>query len=166
MSDEEARDLPTIPEIEAQLYKERYIEDIEEDDENIKITATIESTSTDQIVFPMCPNCNKRVTSDENGFNCEVCGEKIEEPNYLMIISTILEDDTGTITTTFFRTEAEKLIDKTTSEAVEILNATGDETALSGILEDCIGAEITIIADANYNQYEENMRLNVKKLIR
>ena len=30
------------------------------------------------------------VTQDENGYICNECGEKIEKPNYLMIISTTL----------------------------------------------------------------------------
>lgn len=82
-----------------------------------------------------------------------------------MIISTTLQDETGTVQATFFRKDAEELISTTTDEVVAIYEQTGDESAMSSKLEDMIGHEVTIIANANFNEYDEDIRLNVRQLV-
>ncbi len=155
----------SLTEIENKLYVEKYIEDLEEDDQHIKIKGTISEINSEKIIYTMCPNCNIGITQDENGYICNECGEKIEKPNYLMIISTTLQDETGTVQATFFRKDAEELISTTTEEVVAIYEQTGDESAMSSKLEDMIGHEVTIIANANFNEYDEDIRLNVRQLV-
>lgn len=162
---EEAEKMLSLTEIENKLYVEKYIEDIEEDDQHIKIKGTISEINSEKIIYTMCPNCNIGITQDENGYICNECGEKIEKPNYLMIISTTLQDETGTVQATFFRKDAEELISTTTDEVVAIYEQTGDESAMSSKLEDMIGHEVTIIANANFNEYDEDIRLNVRQLV-
>ena len=82
-----------------------------------------------------------------------------------MIIQATLQDETGTISATFFRDQAEKLIDTTTDEVIDIFKQTGDESSMAGKIEDLIGHEITLIADAQYNDYNEDVRLNVRKIV-
>ena len=162
---DEAEDIPSKVEIENSLYVEKYIEDIEEDDQHIKIRAIIEDISSEKILYPMCPNCNKGITQSEDGYICDVCGEKIEQPNYLMIIAATLQDDTGSIRATFFRKQAEALIDTSTEDVIKIFEETADESSMSSRLEDRIGHEVTIIADANYDEYNEDITLNVNRVI-
>ena len=162
---DEAEDIPSKVEIENSLYVEKYIEDIEEDDQHIKIRAIIEDITSEKILYPMCPNCNKGITQSEDGYICDVCGEKIEQPNYLMIIAATLQDDTGSIRATFFRKQAEALIDTTTEDVIKIFEETADESSMSSRLEDRIGHEVTLIADANYDEYNEDITLNVNRVI-
>lgn len=162
---DEAEAMLSMREIEAKLFVEKYIEDIEEEDAHIKLKATIEQINGDKILYAMCPNCNKRITQSEEGYICDICGEKIEKPDYLMIISCVLQDETGTISATFFRKQAEDLIGASTQDVIEIFEQTGDETSMASRIEDLIGHEVTIIADSNYNEYEEDIRLNVRKTI-
>lgn len=162
---EEAELMLSLHEIENKLYVEKYIEDIEEDDQHIKVKGIIEEINGEKIIYPMCPNCNTRIVQDETGYVCDSCGEKIEQPNYLMIITTTLQDDTGTVQATFFRKNAEELIGATTQEVIEIFEQTGDESSMSSKIEDLIGHEITIIADARYNEYDEDIRLNVRRTV-
>ena len=162
---DEAEAMLSLREIENKLYVEKYIEDIEEEDSHIRVRGTIEQINGDKILYAMCPNCNKRITQSEEGYICDICGEKIEEPNYLMIISCVLQDDTGTVTATFFRKQAEELIGATTDEVIEIFEQTGDETSMSSRIEDLVGHEVTVIADSNYNEYDEDIRLNVRQII-
>lgn len=161
---EEAKQMPTLHEIENLLYKEKYIEDIEEDDRNIRIKGTLEEINGDKIIFAMCPHCRRRIIQSEEGYICDECGQKIETPNYLMIIRTIIKDETGTVEATFFRKEAETLIQTTTDEVVEIFEQTGDETSMSSKIEDLIGHEITLIGNAKYNEYSEDINIDVKKI--
>jgi replication factor A1 len=161
---EEAELMPTLREIESQLYVEKLIEDIEDDDAHIKVKGVIEEINGEKILYAMCPNCNTRIIQSEEGYICDSCGEKIEEPDYLMIIQATLQDETGTISATFFRKQAEELIDTTTEEVIEIFQQTGDESSMAGKIEDLIGHEVTVIADAQYNDYNEDVRLNVRKI--
>ncbi|MDO5825593.1 MAG: OB-fold nucleic acid binding domain-containing protein [Methanosphaera sp.] len=162
---DEAEAMPSMREIEAKLFVEKYIEDIEEEDAHIKVKGVIEQINGDKILYAMCPNCNKRITQSEEGYICDICGEKIEKPDYLMIISCVLQDETGTVSATFFRKQAEELIGASTQDVVEIFEQTGDETSMASRIEDLVGHEVTIIADSNYNEYEEDIRLNVRRLI-
>ena len=162
---DEAEAMLSMREIEAKLFVEKYIEDIEEEDAHIKVKATIEQINGDKILYAMCPNCNKRITQSEEGYICDICGEKIENPDYLMIISCVLQDETGTVSATFFRKQAEDLIGASTQDVIEIFEQTGDETSMASRIEDLIGHEVTIIADSTYNEYEEDIRLNVRKTI-
>lgn len=162
---DESDKILSMRDIEAKLYVEKYIEDIEEEDAHIKVKGTIEEISGDKILYAMCPNCNKRITQSEAGYICDECGEKIDNPNYLMIIRCTIQDDTGTIDVSFFRKQAEDLIGATTDEVYEIFEQTGDETSMASKLEDLIGHEITVIADARYNSYQEDITLNVRRTI-
>ncbi len=161
---DEAELIPSTHEIESKLYVTKAIEDIEEDDQHIKVAGVIEDINGENILYSMCPNCNKRIIQSEEGYICDTCGEKIEKPNYLMIIPVTLVDETGSIQATFFRKEAEELIGSTTEEVIEIFEQTGDESAMASKIEDLVGHEVRIIADSNYNDYDEDIRLNVRKL--
>ncbi|MGZ7119616.1 MAG: OB-fold nucleic acid binding domain-containing protein, partial [Methanobacterium sp.] len=112
-----------------------------------------------------CPNCNKRVEYVDDAFICDFCGEEIQQPNYLMIIPCNIEDDTGTVWTTFFRKLAEEIIEMTTEEANEVIMKTADEGSLAEKVEELIGSTITVIADASFDEYNEEIRLIAKKIV-
>ncbi|MEN6551497.1 MAG: OB-fold nucleic acid binding domain-containing protein, partial [Methanobacterium sp.] len=100
--DEDIAALPSLEEIEESIYKTKKIEELTEDDKNIKLSGQIIEAYGDRILYEMCPNCNKRVEYVDDAFVCDFCGEEIQQPNYLMIVPCVIEDDTGTVRTTFF----------------------------------------------------------------
>ncbi len=157
--------IPSLEEIEEKLYPSKKIEEIDESDQNVKVNGEVVDIRGNKILFEMCPNCNKRVNWVEDAYICDICGEKIEKPNMLMIIGLMLEDDTGTISMTFFRKSAEEILGMTTLEAEEIIATTGDEGSLEEKVGDLVGRQITVIADASFDEYNEEVRLNAKKLI-
>ena len=162
---EEEASVPSLDEIEGKLYPVKNIEDIEEGDQSIKVTGEVVDIRGSKILFEMCPNCNKRVNWVDNAYICDICGEEIKKPNMLMIISLMLEDDTGTISITFFRKAAEEVLGMTTSEAEEIIATTGDEGSLEEKVGDLVGRQITVIADASFDEYNEEVRLNARKMV-
>jgi replication factor A1 len=164
ISDEEAS-VPSLKEIEGKLYPSKKIEDIEEGDQNIKVTGEVVDIRGNKILFEMCPNCNKRVNWVDDAYICDICGEEIKKPNMLMIIGLLLEDDTGTISITFFRKAAEEVLGMTTSEAEEIIATTGDEGSLEEKVGDLVGQQITVIADASFDEYNEEVRLSARKTL-
>lgn len=163
--DEDVEALPSLEEIEESIYKTKKIEELTEEDKNIKLSGQISEAYGDRILYEMCPNCNKRVEYVDDAFVCDFCGEEIQKPNYLMIIPCVIEDDTGTVRTTFFRKQAEELIGMTTEKANEVIMTTADEGSLAGKVEDLIGSEITVIADASFDEYNEEIRLIAKKIV-
>ena len=162
---EDIEALPSLEEIEESIYKTKKIEDLAEEDKNIKLKGQISEAYGDRILYEMCPNCNKRVEYVDDAFVCDFCGEEIQKPNYLMIVPCVIEDDTGTVRTTFFRKQAEELIGMTTEKANEVIMTTADEGSLAGKVEDLIGSEITVIADASFDEYNEEIRLIAKKIV-
>lgn len=163
--EEDMNRIPSLEEIEESIYKSRQIEEIEEEDKNIKVSGKIAEAYGDRILYEMCPNCNKRVEYVDDAFVCDFCGEEIQQPNYLMIIPCVIEDDTGTVRTTFFRKLAEELIGMTTEEANEVIIKTADEGSLAPKVEDLVGSTITVIADASFDEYNEEIRLIAKKIV-
>lgn len=161
----EASKIPSIKEIQDKIYPQKKIDQIEEHDRNIKISGKIIEAYGNKILYEMCPNCNKRVNPAKNGYACDYCGEEIEQPNYLMIIPLIIEDETGTIRATFFRKSAEELIEMTTQEVEEVIKKTGDEGSLEDKVDDLIEREIVFIANANFDEYNEETRLNARKVL-
>ncbi|MBM4240275.1 MAG: replication protein A [Euryarchaeota archaeon] len=157
--------LPTFKELEEMIYKPKKIEKVEEEDRNIKISGEIIGAYGERILYPMCPECNKKLEYVDDAYICDFCGEEIEEPNYLMIIPCEIEDDTGSMRVTFFRKQAEKLIGMDTQKANEVISKTADEGSLAEKVEDLIGNDITIIADANFDEYNEEIRLIAKKIV-
>lgn len=164
VKDEES-DLPALKDIQEKIYPSKKIDEIEEDLRNIRVSGEIMEAFGNKILFEMCPTCNKRVIWEEDTYVCEVCGEEVENPEYLMIISILLEDDTGTIRTTFFRQAAEDLLGISTKEAEEIIDKTGDEGSLEEKVVELVGRQIKIIADAGFDEYNEEVRLNAKKVL-
>ena len=162
---EETVKLPSYDDIKEMIYETKKIDDIEEEDRNIKVTGQIVEAYGNRILYEMCPNCNKRVSLVDNIYICDICGEEIEEPNYLMIIPCVIEDDTGTMRVTFFRTAAEELIGMKMKEIIDVIQKTGDEGSLEDKVSDLMGHEITVIADASFDEYNEEIRLNAKKLV-
>ncbi|MEN4017211.1 MAG: OB-fold nucleic acid binding domain-containing protein [Methanobacterium sp.] len=163
--EESMKQIPSLEEIEESIYKPRQIEEIEEEDKNIKVSGKIAEAYGDRILYEMCPNCNKRVEYVDEAFVCDFCGEEIQQPNYLMIIPCVIEDDTGTIRTTFFRKLAEELIGMTTEEANEVIIKTADEGSLASKVEDLVGSTVTLIADASFDEYNEEIRLIARKIV-
>jgi replication factor A1 len=165
VGEEEAGKIPSVDEIQEKRYPSKNIDEIEENDSNIKVKGQIIEAYGNKILYEMCPKCNKRVGMSENGYICDICGEEIEKPNHLMIIPIVIEDKTGTMRVTFFRNAAEELVGMTTSQLEDVITKTGDEGSLEDKVMDLVGREITIIADAGFDDYNEEIRLNARRLL-
>ncbi|MBZ9570419.1 replication protein A [Methanobrevibacter sp. TMH8] len=164
-NEDDLKDLPSFEELEEILYVSKNIADLEDDDKNVKIQGNLGDTFGNNILSARCPNCNNRLEQLDDEYVCDYCGEDVEKPRYLLMIPARIEDDTGDISITFFGKLAEKLLDMTTDEAAEIVEDSADEGVLEGKVENLAGLGIKIIADVNFDEYNEEIRLNPKKII-
>ncbi|MGL6297922.1 MAG: OB-fold nucleic acid binding domain-containing protein, partial [Methanobacteriaceae archaeon] len=163
--DDEVDQLPSFDELQDMIYKSKNIEDLEDDDRNIKISGQISESYGNRILINKCPHCNSGLEQVGDEFICDVCGESVEQPKYLLMIPTRIEDETGDIRVTFFDKLAESILKMSTDEVVGIINESGDEGALEGKVEELVGLQINLIADASFDEYNEEVRLNPKKII-
>lgn len=160
----EVEDLPSFEEIEEMVYPYKSIGDLDEESENVKISGELTDLYGDRIVSYRCPRCNTRLDVSEENI-CNFCGEVIDEPRHLLIIPGRITDETGEIRITFFGREAEKLLGMKTEEVVDVINKTGDEGALHDKVEDLNGVHVTVIGNANFDEYNEELRFNPKKIV-
>ncbi|MGL4670155.1 MAG: OB-fold nucleic acid binding domain-containing protein [Methanobacteriaceae archaeon] len=165
LNDEDAEELPSFKELQEIIYQSKNIEDLEDDDRNIKVSGKISEAFGNRILINKCPQCNAGLEQVGDEFICDVCGESIEQPKYLLMVPTRIEDESGDIRVTFFDKLAENILKMSTEEVVGIINESGDEGALEGKVEELVGLQINLIADTSFDEYNEELRLNPKKII-
>ena len=165
ITDKEIKSLPSFEDIQDSIYVSKTIETIEDDDTNIRVSGTLNNLSANNLLLARCPNCNSRLDKDEEGYYCQYCGEAIDEPSYLLMLPGMLSDDTGDIQITFFSRLVEELLDLKQDEIIKLVDDSGDLGPLEGKVENLEGMNIDIIADVNFNDFDEELRLSPKKII-
>lgn len=164
-TDDDLKDLPSFDELEEILYQSKNIIDLEDDDRNIKIQGNLGDIFGNNILSARCSNCNNRLEQIDDEYVCDYCGEDVEKPRYLLMIPARIEDNTTDISITFFGKLAEKLLNMTTDEAATIVENSTDEGVLESKVENLAGLSIKVIADVNFDEYNEEIRLNPKKIL-
>ena len=89
-------------------------------------------------------------------------GHVFDEPRYLLMIPTKIEDDTGEIQVTFFDNLAEELIGMKKEEIISLVE---DGYGIEDKLQDLNGQTIEIIANVSFDEFNEENRLNPKKIL-
>ena len=161
-SEGEIEKLPTQEELMEAIYVSKPIEALLEDDVNVCVTGTIIDVDTERIVRVKCPNCGFNVSTGEDEYICDNCGHVFDEPRYLFMIPTRIEDDTGDIQVTFFDNLAEELIGMKKEEVITLVE---DGYGIEDKLEELNGQTIEIIANVSFDDYNEENRLNPKKIL-
>ena len=161
-SESEIDSLPSQNELMEMVYVPKDIESLLEDDTNVLITARISEIDSERLLSTRCPNCNSSVDTGEDEFYCDECGHTFDEPAYLLMIPTKMEDDTGDISVTFFNQLAEQLVEMKKEDIVSLYE---DGNGIEDKLEDLIGCTLEIIANVSFDEYNEENRLNPKKIL-
>ncbi|MDP7260693.1 MAG: OB-fold nucleic acid binding domain-containing protein [archaeon] len=129
---------------------EAKIADLKEGDKYRQVRGAIVNIFGDNFIHLMCPECNKKVREGQ----CDKCGI-IEKPNKLLIINGTIDDGSGTISVTFFREAAEKLIGVTPEE---ISSSSVDIIAK---VNEALGKEVVVEGSVKRNDYMDRIELNV-----
>ena len=162
-SEAELEKLPSFDELMETIFAPKTIESLLEDDTNVHITGTIKEVGTERTILRKCPNCRSSVEESEDEYVCDNCGHVFDEPDYTLMIPTRIEDETGEIQATFFDNLAEELIGMKKEEIISLMEET---FSIEDKLEDLVGQTIEIIANVNFDEYNETNRLNPKKLLK
>ena len=121
-SESELEKLPSIDDLMAEIYIPKTIESLLEDDTNVCVTGTIKEVSTQRVLLKRCPSCNQSVEETDEEYVCDNCGFTFDEPEYLLMVPTRIEDDTGDIQVTFFDKLAEELIGMKKEEIISLVD--------------------------------------------
>ena len=164
-SDEELLKLPSYDELKEAIYKPKNIEAIEDYDVNVRVTGKLTDLRDDKILIRKCPNCGNNIPDEvvEDEPICDYCGAVIEEPRTIIMLPARIEDDTGTISITFFDTLVEELVEMPKDEIVNLI--LDDSGALEGRIDDLEDLTVEVIANVSFDEYNEEKRLNPKKIL-
>ena len=162
----ELTNLPDINELQDILYTSKDIANLELEDINVKITGTFSDPFLERLLIPKCPICN-RTLEDEDEEECPHCGNYVDKPNYLLMLPGKLTDDSGEIQVTFFNELVEQLLDMKHDDIVALYEENdGDFGFLETKAMDLEGRTLEFLADVNYNNYDEEIRLRPKKIFK
>ena len=146
------------------IYTEKDIVSLEEEDKNVIIEGKFSQIFAQRVLIPKCPFCNRTLEEDEE--ECQNCGNYIDKPNYLLMVSGKISDDTGEISITFFNELAEELIGMSHDDIVELYEESEYEP---GFLEDTLNGlmdyNLKLVADVTYNTYDDDTKLRPKKIL-
>ena len=105
------------------------------------------------IIYAACPICSKKVD------NC-TCNEKVDSQNR-MIFNLIIDDESGTIRTTFFGDIAEKFIGEKTDIISQLKETPDFEKFLEEKSTELIGKDIIIKGRAKFSDFSASYEISV-----
>ena len=165
-STEETEMLPTFNELKDIIYQLKTIDELEEDDINIRVSGSLTDIYSEKLLLMKCPHCKNNVeVNEDDEYTCEFCGEEFDKPNYTLMLPSKFEDDTGEISITFFGKLVEELLDMSEEEIISIVEDGDDLTLLETKIEDLTTLTLDLIVDVSYDEYNEAIRLNPKRIL-
>ncbi len=134
---------------------EKKISELNDGDRNVKLVIKIvDIDSNQQLTYPSCPTCNKKVMNvGNNEWYCEKCGTSVEQVPKLML-RIIGEDINGNeqIKVILFGDNAEKIIGMDTTEILNLVGESGEQTVIEKVKTDLEGSVKTIVGHAKFNK--------------
>ncbi|MBY8999306.1 MAG: DUF2240 family protein [Candidatus Heimdallarchaeota archaeon] len=154
----------TISNLGSQIMSIDDIEDIKED-ETVTIQATVVKLIEKQFVYPLCPECKKKVQVQDKLYICKDHGE-IEKPTNKILFSFIVNDGTGNINILCAGKLAEMLIGMSADAVSRMVVEQESEKAPYSILRNkgFENSELIINGKVNKNQYLKSLEIIAKSI--
>lgn len=162
----ELENLPDIEELQDTLYTSKDIASLELEDRNVRITGIFSDPYIQRMLIPKCPICNRTI-EDEDEEECPNCGNYIDKPKYLLMLPGKLTDETGEIQVTFYNELVEELLDMKHDDIVsQYEEGEGDLGFMESKVMAIDGNTLELLADITYNNYDEEIKLRPKKILK
>jgi len=104
----------------------KQITNLAENDQNIEILGTIVQAFEPRF-FEVCPECGKRAMQHHDGFICDQHNNVT--PVYSYVMNAVIDDGSlpdGTIRSVFFKSQADRLLNKTPEQMLKYRDSPGD----------------------------------------
>jgi len=161
--DEEVKEIPSLEALTTSADREYIINLVP--NSRVKIKGAIVQILMRDPFFEVCPECGFRIYNENGIYICNEHGEV--EPSYSMVVSSIIDDGTGTIRAVFFGKRAEILLDMSSEEAFKISEESGDRLQPLFIAEQkLLGKEILVEGDVVQNETFGTTEMIVKRVIK
>ncbi len=97
-----------VGEIQRKVSSQRKsMKELTEQDDNVEVLGTVVQVF-DLKFYPVCPQCNKRVTEENGTFTC--AEHNVVSPEHNTILNIVLDDGTDNMRCVFFKNQAMKLL--------------------------------------------------------
>jgi replication factor A1 len=140
-------------------FTEKKINELEEGDKNIKISATIADVEIPRFYFG-CPECFKKVFLDEETQQCPEHGEV--QAIKIPIVNYIVDDGTTTLSIVAFRDRAEQLAQK---DAEFITSLSEDVDKFKAFTKELIGAHVEVGGNVSTNAMTGELQFLVNQVL-
>lgn len=121
-------------------------------DKVVEIKGFIVKEFTNITVYQACPSCYRKPE------NCG-CDTK-QTPIPRLILNLTLDDESGTIRTSFIGDKAEQILETNTSDLVAIKETPEFEDYIKKISQNLLGKDIIIRGKAKFNDFSDSLELN------
>jgi len=113
-------------------------------------------------VYEACATCLRNISNDtEEKTNC-ICENGPKKSIYRIIVSTLMEDGTGTLPVTFFGDEAEKLINQE-SVTIHVKKQSSDYEEFENQIKDTVKMlDIAVMGTVSPNKFSQEFEMKVK----
>lgn len=125
--------------------KRKMVKDLQSTDVNVEIMGTIVQAFEPRF-YEVCPDCGKRMRSQEEGLQCPIHG--LREPDYGYVMNIMIDDGTGTIRTVFFRDQLNDLLKRSKEDVMHFKDNPVDFEAVK---HDLLGHIVKITGRASMN---------------
>ncbi len=141
------------------LEKIKDIEDIEEGDE-VSIQATVVKLIEKQFVYPLCPECKKKMKKENGNYNCAVHGDT-DKPLNRILFTFVANDGTGNINVLCAGKLAEIVLEMSADSAARMVEENESEKAPYSFLKakSFVNSELIISGKVNQNLYLKSLEL-------
>ncbi|MBN1328543.1 MAG: DUF2240 family protein [Candidatus Heimdallarchaeota archaeon] len=129
-----------------------------EEDQFSEIRGTLLKIYEGKMYYYSCPECRKKIVeSEDSKWKCEEHGTV--EPQKTIFISIALDDGTGCVRVTFFREQAEQLIDMSSDNLIDEIENSGIQAVISKLEQRNKGREIVVKGKCRKNKFDDGMDL-------
>ncbi|HUT82185.1 MAG TPA: DUF2240 family protein [Candidatus Bathyarchaeia archaeon] len=127
-----------------------------EEEQFSEIRGTLLKIYEGKMYYHSCPECRKKIVeSEDSTWKCDEHG--IVEPQKTIFISIALDDGTGCVRVTFFREQAEQLIDMSSDNLIDEIENSGIQAVISKLEQRNKGREIVVQGKCRKNKFDDGM---------
>ena len=148
-----------VSSLETDLDKIKDIEDIEEGDE-VTIQATVVKLIEKQFVYPLCPECKKKMKKENGNYICTEHGD-MDKPLNRILFTFVANDGTGNINVLCAGKLAEIVLEMSADAAARMVEENESENAPYSYLKakNFVNSELIISGKVNQNPYLKSLEL-------
>ncbi|KAK7694058.1 hypothetical protein QCA50_003634 [Cerrena zonata] len=140
-------------------------EDLSEKPVYFSTRGTIMHIKQENVAYPACPTCNKKVFEQHDGWRCEKCERSHEKPEYRYIISMAVADYTQQAWFQGFNDVGEIIFHRPANQLME--SKFNDEAKFTKTIEEAIGQQFNFTCRVKQETYNDNTkwRYGIQKIL-